>query len=1057
MADKPKIDTGTGGFEIDGKVYTFDVGVPESEGGAQGNVDHGNVKVDTDVKDISKATKVTLAQYLSDVTMGKKGSSKGLANKYPIDPPRGSPPTATEIGLSDDRGNPSSLSVSPPNSTSFAPTPPDSLSESWSVIKTEFKKGKSSAPRPDGNDLLPGISGDSTFVSPLGTLVGDKPLVVGPVAGHPDTFRRVSPYVSAIMSHNRFTDAANAWNANDVSQPSATFNPSLTDQKKLGLYDKDAPSITMGRLAQVGSILTMKAGIELNSSDEGFNANSGPGQASALLPGVAQLAISRVTHTALNAKSVLETLTTEEVIPDEKFISPGSLSWGALNNTEDQWSGVSALGAAALSAALVAGLLLLIDGLSLILSLVQAGPVSPTRDVIGRYALGRSRVVAKKKNEGGLLGAATALLSLDIGSLLGIQPTNYPFASALKKGSNAFFGIDDSGGVLGQLSGAVTKALGPDAGFNTIVARTIIRSTLTIIDQIKKIGGNPINVIKQLLSLIDVLRSSKIISACNVFAQLGDSILTLPAEWVDQNSEGEPRVSQMDAKLDLNAAGRNRLPGTLKLAWANNRAPASMLISQPIVTVSKYAKKLGSYDTEATSENIYGRTRGTVISAESENGFRISTEIVEQMEKTFDAEYVPFYFHDVRTNEMVGFHAFLASLNDDYTANYDSVDAYGRVEPVKLYKGTTRRIGMSFYVASTSREDFDDMWTKINKLVTLVYPQFTSGKKVVSGENPADFVFTQPFSQLIGASPLIRIRLGDLIRSNYSRFGLARLFGLGNADFTLNKIKSAQFFKQFDQKIINVKLPAKLEEFKKVGGKTFKVSQGYAYPAAPASSAGGVSISPPNTPGASSSGAKPKFASQFVPTGNPDFFEIKIVKENPSDPRSVIGKVQLTTDPESLESLQDIIANIKQDYDNANKLNQRYIGGEYLFLKNTLRPTQKTRDQALEVVAESVESSDFAKELGIFMEDTGNNANAVAKSFRDTGGKGLAGFIDTMNFDWHDKVTWETGDVNSVAPRMCKVTLTFSPIHDITPGLDHFGINRAPIYPVSRQAPRKKI
>jgi hypothetical protein len=73
--------------------------------------------------------------------------------------------------------------------------------------------------------------------------------------------------------------------------------------------------------------------------------------------------------------------------------------------------------------------------------------------------------------------------------------------------------------------------------------------------------------------------------------------------------------------------------------------------------------------------------------------------------------------------------------------------------------------------------------------------------------------------------------------------------------------------------------------------------------------------------------------------------------------------------------------------------------------------------------------------------------NAVVKSFKSAGGKGLAGFIDSLNFDWYDKVLWDT-DVGNKAPMMCKVTLSFSPIHDISPGLDSQGYNRAPVYPV---------
>ena len=75
------------------------------------------------------------------------------------------------------------------------------------------------------------------------------------------------------------------------------------------------------------------------------------------------------------------------------------------------------------------------------------------------------------------------------------------------------------------------------------------------------------------------------------------------------------------------------------------------------------------------------------------------------------------------------------------------------------------------------------------------------------------------------------------------------------------------------------------------------------------------------------------------------------------------------------------------------------------------------------------------------------NTNSIVKSFESAGGKGLAGVIESMNFDWYNQTTWEIAP-GSTAPKMCKVTIAFSPIHDITPGIDHMGYNRAPIYPV---------
>jgi len=76
--------------------------------------------------------------------------------------------------------------------------------------------------------------------------------------------------------------------------------------------------------------------------------------------------------------------------------------------------------------------------------------------------------------------------------------------------------------------------------------------------------------------------------------------------------------------------------------------------------------------------------------------------------------------------------------------------------------------------------------------------------------------------------------------------------------------------------------------------------------------------------------------------------------------------------------------------------------------------------------------------------------NAIVKSFKSAGGKGLAGFIETMSFDWYNQTTWEIGEGNT-APKMCKVNMAFTPIHDISPGIDHHGYNRAPVYRVGNR------
>ena len=60
----------------------------------------------------------------------------------------------------------------------------------------------------------------------------------------------------------------------------------------------------------------------------------------------------------------------------------------------------------------------------------------------------------------------------------------------------------------------------------------------------------------------------------------------------------------------------------------------------------------------------------------------------------------------------------------------------------------------------------------------------------------------------------------------------------------------------------------------------------------------------------------------------------------------------------------------------------------------------------------------------------------------------MSGVIDSMSFDWVDPTTtWEI-DWNSRAPMWCKISIAFKVIHDIPPGIDDSGYNRAPIYNV---------
>ena len=157
------------------------------------------------------------------------------------------------------------------------------------------------------------------------------------------------------------------------------------------------------------------------------------------------------------------------------------------------------------------------------------------------------------------------------------------------------------------------------------------------------------------------------------------------------------------------------------------------------------------------------------------NSKRIPQKDVVAIEKELGKEYMPFYLHDLRTNEIIAMHAFLDSISDSFSPEYTSSSGYGRIDDVKHYVKTSRSINLTFLLYSMEERDFDLMWHQVNKIVSMVYPQWSNG--VPSNNESLGKRFRFPFTQVPTASPLIRLRVGDIIKSNYSKENLKRLHG----------------------------------------------------------------------------------------------------------------------------------------------------------------------------------------------------------------------------------------------------------------------------------------
>lgn len=1049
--------TGTGGFSIDGQAQTYDVGV-EREDESTVPYDPGAVAVDNSRRDISNGTKKTLASYLSKVTLARAGLSDAprRPNAFPID--------ATPIetaSLVDEKGNTPPLVTGGHNSSNFASDGPALRSRSNDSAPYDplVRRGGAAATRQnpeDGHNLFQNIA----LPAEAGSLeegridLGLRTEPFDPAAPHTLLNEKIAAgvYTKGILAKNRFVAGAAVYA--DTSTGTPKVPDQLNSQQFIRGYrlgsskvPSDAQKVTFGQLAQVGTNLIVRTTHELGSTKDGYSPSTSKAEANAILPSYEQLGIKKIEMELLQGKSVFEALPFAG-IKNEQVTNFGDLSWGALNSSLDQYSGFSSFGMQLLSAALVTAALLTFKILGFLVSLLKPPAFmggknkdNPILDGLGRHPLGASLPRSGDIDTSSVGGFIKALMSgnLAITTLLGIRPTENDFQECISRGALAFFGIDgkDVGDILNNV-----MSLTQNPGYVAVMARSFNRSFLRIADDLKKmVDAFKVGLtsgIKQLLELLMSFKHSRFISSLNVFAGIGDNILT----YFNDDAMIDPvattglgrKVSRIDAYPNLPGSDhyKNRLKGvsTPTSAWSTATAIDHLLIPKAMVDADGLPRpniipqSLGKVESMVTMEDG-SRKKGTREAVENPYKELINNRFDEQyrhsIEESLESEYLPFYINDLRTNEIISFHAFLSSLTDGYTATYDSAEAFGRIEAVKIYKNTSRKLDFSFYMVSMSDKDFDYMWTKINKLTTLLYPQFTSGKEVSLDKNGKYYKFSVPFSQVVSAAPMVRVRIGDLVQSNYSKFNLARLFGypsntsIGVYDAEATKVEEE------DNETAKSKM-AKALGADPIKGKTYNLN---------------TSLK------AKSRNGKAGIVYETEEPGLPAGLVAEIIDVTVANHYLV----QIVPDKNSEMKLAD--------YGSQSKRPEKFriLNKQFVIHKDKLSPTQETWEYIVSQIKikPATKPVDPTTSIKDFMDEKNN---PVSKSFKTVGGRGLAGFIESMNFEWFDRTPWNVDATNPSlvkhrrAPMMCKVSIGFSPIHDITPGIDHHGFNRAPIYPV---------
>jgi hypothetical protein len=246
---------------------------------------------------------------------------------------------------------------------------------------------------------------------------------------------------------------------------------------------------------------------------------------------------------------------------------------------------------------------------------------------------------------------------------------------------------------------------------------------------------------------------------------------------------------------------------------------------------------------------------------------------------------------------------------------------------------------------------------------------------------------------------LIRFRLGDLIKTNFSTLDLKKLFGAG--------IVENSAFKSIDENV-------DLEKLQKTTKQENQLNYSF-------ETGDKVIILNPSTLG----GPVSRQAILKQKQKGQDSY-LGFSSNNQLVPFNFGSKLKVTIGRKIEEKIYEV--SVADDYGFTFPDNIESLIADF---------SRQSPGSSIELVNEESMATTAGDEIpadAFFSAE----ANPIIKSFDSVRGEGLPGFIKSISFDW-SKALWETEDLNDRAPQFCKIDITFAPIMEINPGLDSNG------------------
>ena len=1045
----------------------------------------------------SDGTDTALGSYLSGLT-----NDPAEGNPYPISVESGT----QEFTYREDDGSPSPLGGLPGDDTPHFMEGWDS-SPSTSAAKNSFVELSSNAamqeaePTDQGtvSELVNksgqhgGVAAGQILPSFKSTLDENEVGIGASDGSHwhevPASAPPLQKKISNVLKTNRFSPGNSSPYIKDGEYTDEYGGGGIPEQSKFGVYDA-APTdgVPLSELSKVAEALLLRqTGHNLGSGDPTNLTGAMVRNANVYQRGKDKLDVSfTMAKNAYGAPTKPE-LQNAELRYDDISGDPltARKTYGALNSNLEPFQKKNRLA------------MVTVAGHGFINFIIQGVVISGVIDLIdgSSTASGTSDPTTMKKGQHIPEAARIRVLRI-----LGVPRTRYSFTKCFIYGAVEFLGLSlDPGALPPGMGGggggdwsdwadwwsALTDGITDialnvifSAGYYANVMRVVNRDFERLIDAFSDIEFSDADDVVAMFRLIGKLNSYTSFRFFMSLATIGEKALERKQRRFPLGGKAKNPLEKMPDNGRTRIAKSRISASKRQLVWRHRSAPAMLLLPKQTRNAYKVfdmttelvdatMTKIGDAKRKKLAANPYPlRQRRFKTQATS----RLSKSVREAMENELEMEYMPFYFHDLRTNEIMSFHAFLGKVSDSYSVKWNDTGGYGRIEPVKIYNSTARKISLQFHMVATSKADFDSLWFSVNKLVSMLYPQWSMGKKVRAGSKK----FVMPFSQIPTASPIIRLRVGDVIKSNYSRFNLARLFGMAEARPAATAADGGSAATSVTS---DAPFDLSYESAQAAADDATAAADWEVYTDAVEALEERVETEPTSAADTAHGYAVGEFCfleaspsvgyttwdrgSTWNSTPPPDATHVETTPfrtRTTIDDLIEVGERMYIGAAEGAAMQEDGAANHVIEYrvrfvdrdsyaDQWRPASEKGHWHEYIVRQGDMYPIYPEFSGSV-APPQTVTLEEQVTNIHNFFSPTNN---AIVQSFESAGGKGLAGTINSFDMDWGD-APWETGELGSRAPQFMKISIGFSPIHDIIPGLDNNGWMRTFNYPVGRIA-----